>query len=297
MVLPATAAPSAADFEHSRLGWNRAEMSATKLFQTMRVSLEVAERTGADVAADLLAPDTVPGRAPGAEVVDIRNVSDGLGRRSDIHILVKPASGEALQRTRRDSGNRNRYRIKRYDDAGVFQRTWRPDDGEESLSRERWTRVSSEWHPFPADRPDFAVTDPSAIIYLAATSALHQPGEEFEVLAYANDKLTRITVSVLPAGRIDVDYRVVGDGADGKRDESGMDTVRMSIRGRPLDGSDDGNFEFLGLRNVELFLDPETRAPLMLTGKVKVMGRVKLRLRKLEVSSSEAPRDARRSGL
>ena len=54
----------------------------------------------------------------------------------------------------------------------------------------------------------------------------------------------------------------------------------MLIRGEGVeDGDSDDEFELLGLRgDIVLHLDPATRAPLQLEGRVKIAGNAKMRL-------------------
>ncbi len=78
------------------------------------------------------------------------------------------------------------------------------------------------------------------------------------------------------------------DGGGDRTEKGEVRTVRVAIRGRPLEASDDeddNDFELLGLTNLELFLDPETRAPLMLTGRLPRFGQVAFRLERLTLGT------------
>ena len=60
-----------------------------------------------------------------------------------------------------------------------------------------------------------------------------------------------------------------------------VQALRLSLQGLPVPGGDpeDDDLELLGLRGrLELLLEPATRAPLQLSGNVKVVGAVTLRL-------------------
>jgi hypothetical protein len=56
--------------------------------------------------------------------------------------------------------------------------------------------------------------------------------------------------------------------------------LRLSLQGLPVPGGDpEDDLELLGLRGrLELLLDPATRAPLQLSGDVKIVGTVTLHL-------------------
>ena len=270
------------DFDESRVQWNAAELRASKFFLSLEVDMTLREISASAAAAQLEDSDDWRGLPPPDPVLDMSYVSDGLGRKSEVQMLFDPVHGGMLQRTTYDTGNRYRLRRYRYGSEQVLRQTRRPADGESSLPPEAWSREGGELHDLPADRPDGPVTEPAALIYLAAASGLNTPGEGFELSAWADDRLRTVSVQVLEPESIRHDYRV----ADAERittEKGEVRAVRVAIRGRPLDGEETGDddFELLGLTNLELFLDPETRAPLMLTGRLPRFGQVAFRLERL----------------
>ena len=86
---------------------------------------------------------------------------------------------------------------------------------------------------------------------------------------------------MLSPDRVKFDYRREGGEATG-RTEGKLDAIRVAIRGRPLGNGDNGELTLLGMRDVELLLDPTTRAPLELRGRVAIFGGVTFELQRLE---------------
>jgi hypothetical protein len=284
-------------FDADRVAWNEARLKASKFFLSLEVDMTLREITGEAAATELEDKDDWQGLQPPATVLDMRYVSDGLGRRSEVQMLFDPADGAMLQRTTYDTGNRYRLRRYRYGSGEVLRETRRPNAGEESLAPAAWSREGDELHDFPADRLSGPVTEPAALIYLAAASGLDTPGEGFELSAWADDRLRTVSVLVLQPESIRQDYRFADAGADDHR-KGDVEAVRVAIRGRPLDDAseaDDDDFELLGLTRLELYLDPDTRAPLMLTGRLSRFGQVAFRLERLTLgpldrTSGHAPR-------
>lgn len=264
-------------FDASRLTWRTANLSASKFFVSMTVSLDVEEFDSRSAKALLQAPPlAVPDRGD-AGYVALRYVTDGLGRSSDVELLVDSVSGAALQRVSLETGSRNKHRVYRLRDSDVLRVTNRPQENEETLRYTDWTRRSEEIYKYP-DPPSYpVVTEAGALIYLAAASSLSVPGDSFRLLALASDEFHVVEVIMAGNNSIGVEYAV--DSAQGKsRRKERVPAVRYFIRGRPLSEADGGEFRLLGLRDIELFVDPQTRAPLQLRGRVDVFGRVKFQL-------------------
>ena len=275
-------AHGSAGFDEGRVRWNAAELRASKFFLSLEVDMTLREISASTAAAQLEDTADWQGLPPPDPVLDMSYVSDGLGRRSQVQMLFDATDGAMLQRSTYDTGNRYRLRRYRYGSDQVLRQTRRPADGETSLPPEAWSREGGELHDFPADRPDGPVTEPAALIYLAAASGLDTPGEGFELSAWADDRLRTVSVEVLEPETIRHDYRVADAGRI-TTEKGETRAIRVAIRGRPLGAAETGDddFELLGLTNLELFLDPQTRAPLMLTGRLPRFGQVAFRLERL----------------
>lgn len=264
-------------FDPSRLSWRTANLSASKFFVSMTVSLDVEEMDASGVQALLQAPPLIAPDRDEAGYAALRYVTEGLGRSSNVELLVDAASGTALQRTSLETGSRNKHRVYRLRDPDVLRVTNRPQEGEEALPYTEWTRRSEEIYAYPDPRPYPVVTEAGALIYLTAASSLSVPGDSFKLLALASDEFHEVEVIMAGKNATGVDFIV--DSAQGttRRDEK-IPALRYFIRGRPLGQEEGGEFRLLGLSDIELFLDPATRAPLQLRGRVDVFGRVKFQL-------------------
>jgi hypothetical protein len=248
----------------------------------MSVSLGI-ERLDRDRAASLLTapPRSIP-VGTGSEFAVLRYLTDGLGRRNDVELLIDARSGEALQRTSLETGSRHKHRVYRLRDADVLRITNRPLEGEESLDSADWSRRSEEIYAYPDMTPGEPVTEAGALIYLAAAASLSLPGDTFRILALASDEFYEVEVVRAGDNPIGVDYVVKSAGGTTRRTEK-IPAVRLLIRGRPIGSTDDDEFRLLGLHDIELFVDPRTRAPLQLRGSVEIFGEVKFQLDSLTI--------------
>ena len=280
---PAARAAEPPAFDRSRIDWHHAELEAHKLFRSMRVEIAVRRPDPGDVAASLVADDGHALLAPGEHVAALSYLTDGLGRRNAIDMLIEPGSGQVLQRISSESGKRLKYRVYRFGREGALRRTARPAQGEEDTAPEAWSDRTQQWFPFPADRDGAPVTESSALVYLVAISKLERPGDRFEVDVFSssNETITRIVAEALAPDRVNFDYRLEQPGAGSSERRGRAEAIRVSIRDAGSGGDD--VLELFGMQNVELLLDPVTRAPLTLQGRVGIFGGVTFELKRLEL--------------
>ena len=271
-----------ADLDPARIGWSRVDMSASKMLLSMRVTVDMNHSADPLPKGSLRNP--LKGQpVPTSGMVTTMNFdSEGLGRRSVVELLLNSANGAALQRSSDDSGSKQRRRIYRFTDSGAYRWTWKPMSGEEDHPADSWSDQESEMRVYSAHASHGPVTDAGALIYLVAASGVEKPGDYFEVLAFSSssDEVQRVRVELVAVERGKVNYKEVT--TSGKiRHKKRLELLRIRIAGVPGDSSKGEEFELLGLQQVELLIDPVSRAPLELSGKVPFFGRVTFSLDEL----------------
>ncbi|MEQ1802361.1 MAG: hypothetical protein ABL989_10590 [Gammaproteobacteria bacterium] len=280
----AVAAPtaSAAAFDPSRVGWSEIRMTASKLFITAEARLTLRTVPGAAVVPDLLA---VPAGqftplVPDTDVMELLYDTRGAGRVSRLTLLMDPRSGAALQRTQHDQQGKQRLRTYRFGVEGAYQRTfWPANAAEKALMPARWTETTEGLRAYPIPPAGRPVVEPTGLLYAVAAASLDKPGDALEVLVFRRRDTQVVRIEVLPPKDVSVRYDELWP--KGAVQRSGkVRPLRLSLQGLPVPGSDpDEDLELLGLRGrLELLLDPATRAPLQLSGNVKIVGSVTLRL-------------------
>ena len=267
-----------------QVGWSAVHLHGSRLFLSVDAHVRLQRRPLVAVANSLLAAPSGHPVEPGAEVMEVSYWTRVVNRQSEIVLLMDPWSGAALQRTQHDSQGRLRQRTYRYAREGAFLLTRWPEAGEEGLPPEDWSVVEEGFRPYPVALDGQVVSEPTGLFYLIAASALAAPGDRAEFLVYSRRNLHRVWVLVTEPRRISTDFdRLRGD--QRSRQRGSLSAPRLLIRGETLgEEEDDDEFELLGLRgDLELYLDPESRAPLQLGGNVKLLGRVTLRARTVEM--------------
>jgi hypothetical protein len=281
LISPANAEPAQDLLDPQRIAWSEVQLEASKLFMSADAVLRPSLVPTGNISETLMTPGEGNAVQPGRETMELAAITNGFSRHTEVSLLLNPVSGAAIQRVSTDSGNKNRFRIYRFTDAGAYHRTRWPRKGEEKKPPEEWSEQTEGLRPYPTNQASENVTESTGLIYVAAASDLNQPGDQMKILTYARSHLYRVSLVVAEPVRITVDYQETKAGKTVGR-KSKLSPLRILIRGEPAENGDEKDeFEMLGLKgDIELLLEPETRLPLQLNGNVKIVGRVSFRLRK-----------------
>jgi hypothetical protein len=278
------AAPLQGQLRPAAVPWTSLEFGARKMGFSMTANLALGSSAAAS-APSLVAPGEGTPLQPTGTVESLRMRTSFVGRNSDATTLFDPTTARAFQQVQIDSGKRQRFRVNRYCEQGVFTLRRTPEKGEEKLPHERWTKASQNWEEYPAwAGEDLLVADASTLFYVAAAAPLARPGDRHQVPVLAKGNLILVELTVLGTQSVKVDYESVAGGT-GSRVKRAVDALRVSLDAQHLDpDSTEGDLELMGLQgDVELLLDPETRLPLEFSGRVPVAGKVTVRLVRAEV--------------
>ncbi len=285
-VSTAVTAGNTADYslDPARIGWSSVLFKATKFLVSISSTVSVSDVTETELEKLLIDPGQGIGIEPNGQVQELFLEAHGLGRNSHMSLLLNSNSGAALQRTSHNSGNGLRLRIYRFTDIGAYQKTWRPaNNREEKLPEDRWpewSQRSEDIRPYPEDGRFPIITEPGGLFYIIGAANLDAPGDRYEIPAYFRGQVVILVADVAGREFIDVDYedQTLSTTVKGKKQ-----AIVVNIRGRDIDGEGEDNFfELLGLHgDIVMHVDPDTRAPLQLIGKVRIVGQVIMRLQTL----------------
>ncbi len=273
----------ATELDPDRIGWSALQFRAKKFFMTVNANVAIAALDATSVATQLITVNTGKEVQPEGPQRMLSLETTAFGRLSQVNLILNADNGAALQRTSHDSGSRYRHRVYRFTDRGAYQKTrWPVGKIEEQLPADQWPLWSEEkedLRPYPESVVDAVITDPSGLLYIVSAAPLYEPGDAIEILTYARKHVHRVQISVINTESIKLKYRF-NDGTKSEKRTHAQQAIRMLIHGKGIEDDDSGNeFELLGLRgDIVLHLDPVTRAPLQLEGRVKIAGRTKMRL-------------------
>ena len=175
-----------------------------------------------------------------------------------------------------------RYHRKTYTPTahGLLLDMLEPASGSESrLAPGRWTREARSFTPYPRGLAEGAViTGPIGLLYAASAASLTSPGDALTVLVFVQTHVEQVTLRVDRVETVALDFQESSGSAVRDVHEQ-LSALRLVASSRPVDPSSESAFRIFGLGgDVELLWDPVRRLPVEITGSVKVLGRVHVRL-------------------
>jgi hypothetical protein len=285
-LVPGLAGAGITTLDPARVGWSEIRMTASKFFLSAESRLALRTVTGETVTPDLLVvtDQHFTPLVPGAVVLELIYDTRGAGRKSRLTLLMDPVTGAAIQRVQHDQDRKPRFRTYRFGVEGAYHRTfWPATASEKSLQPKDWTRTSEGLRAYPVPPGKQPVIEPTGLLYAIAAASLDKLGDTADMLVFRRRDTQTVRITVLPSRELSVSYDEVWPTGT-IRQNGKVKPLRLSLRGLPVPGGDpeDDDLELLGLRGqLELLLDPATRAPLQLSGDVKILGKVTLRLAEL----------------
>lgn len=192
----------------------------------------------------------------------------------DVHtqLWLDPNTASALQRLRLnlDKGD-ERYRVYRFTREGVYRIRKNPRDGEADKPPAQWTNIKNTFYDYSTLPPDgMVVTEPTALFYIASVTTLSQPGEQFRLVGFFDDRLHFITVRLDGFESISSNFKIRH--SDGTNSITGeRQALRLAVTSTALDGKD-SDLSLIGLKGkLRILVDKELRIPLELRGKIKAL--------------------------
>lgn len=282
-VLAAGFAQADGTLEPQRARWSSLEFTATKLLLSAQAQVSARIVPAATVAPILVTTPVGRPVAPGTQVLELIYRASGFGRESVTTLWADPGSGAMLQQVQSDENGRLRQRTYRFTDIGAYHYTRRPADrGEESLQPQEWTELSEGLRSFSTDGKDQPpVTAATTLLWMVSAAQLAHAGDRLDALTFSRRHLNRVTIEVTGRRGTDVNYIEQQPAAAPRQRRGKLDALVLRLQGRPLGArpENDEPFELLGLSgDLELLLDPETRVPLQLRGRIRIAGDVTVRL-------------------
>ena len=144
---------------------------------------------------------------------------------------------------------------------------------------ERWTKRTDSVSLFPQALPQgSAVTGPAGLLYAVSSANLRAPGDSMTIHVLVQTHVERVTVRVENTEPADVTFEQ-SQGGEGVAVREQVTALRLVARSHPVEPDAASAFRIFGLEgDVEILWDAAQRLPLEISGHVKVIGEVTVRL-------------------
>jgi hypothetical protein len=267
-----------------QVAWRGLTLRAAKLGLSTSADLDLELVSSAAATRALNAPGRGHALQPRGDTTAVLTLNHSFLRRStSTRVWFDPETGQALQRLHLESGRRVRRKTFRYTTDGVDYLRRSPDTGEEGLHHSRWRHTGTDFYPFPDGMTGRPVVEPASLFYLASACAIAAPGQSLTVPTFTRKRFDATVLEFVERRSLSVSYTEAS--ADGEREVRGRaEAVCLGLRAQTLDGGESDPLRLMGLQgNLELCLDAGTRIPLQLTGRFRIVGRVRARLTRVDL--------------
>ncbi len=284
--VPADLSSVQLQLDPDRVQWRYLKLKARKflLTATSEAWLDLVDLD--QVESEIITPEQGAGVAPEPRLVRMQSTTRFFGRKSVMKLLMNPSNGRAVQEALdHRGGDRTKHRIFRYTDTGIFVLTYRPmNEAENDLPWPDWTRISPEWRTIEKQAYGLPIVLPFGLLYVVGAADIAPGKPPARLLSISDRKITYLELVAYAARPRTVDFML--NGPDGTRRCKGrLPAIRIGIRGQPVDPTLDTRFEFLGLeKDIQIYIEPETRIVLEVSGKAPIVGHLVIRTKEATVT-------------
>ncbi len=270
-------------FDPANITWSQLSLKASKFGLSLKADVSLRHVNDKEIKADLVQADQGEAIEPGKGKVYLLKLSSRSTKKINTQLWFSADTASALQRIRFDETKGDeRYRVYRYTREGIFRINKKPAAGEESESHNKWTDTGTLFQAFTqADIGGMIVTEPLSLLYIGSVASLENNGDSLQVLAFFDDRLHVIDMTLTGINTVDADFEVLQQGVL-RRIKGKRDTVQLLLSSRSFDKKNSkSELTLAGLKGkIKLLIDKELRVPVELRGSVGFAGSVKLRLKK-----------------
>ncbi|MGD8887809.1 MAG: hypothetical protein PVF53_05300 [Desulfobacterales bacterium] len=291
---PATSQMGAAAkrFDAHPVSWKRLLYKAKNIFGNVTTEVQL-EFLPAGMIGDLLikTPQGAPFQPLGQHIGSIMvrsNINPLIGANSEIvsDSLFNLNDARALRRIRQLKGKEYWQKTYRFTQSGVYRLRKRPNDPDETLQDlAQWTDTRESFYPYDlTGHGCLQVMEPSTLLYIISSAGLFGEGEILNLCVFNKKQLHNLQVRELGLQRLKMSYKEVFALNKVINKEGKFKTFKISMRSRPLVAENETAeaFSFLGLKGeIEFFLDPVSRIPVQICGRIPYVGRLEFKLNKV----------------
>ena len=264
----------------SRVDWTSLSYKTRVLFFGMNIDVQMNQIPLATSKAALVTPKYGEGAMPQTDPsfrIDLNTKI--LGRKSFIRLWFDP-DGSAFQRTQTDTGKKHRVKTYRILKNGFYSFQAKPKEGEEKLPPNEWTDIGEGNNKFNKLPPTGTIiTEPTALYYLVSASPLNMPGDKFEQYIFTKHGIYKLDLHAIDYQNIEVNFKSNQSGKKNTVYNDEFRTLHIRMNGVAIDPASQDDFDLLGLKgDIDLYLDPETRVLVQISGKIDIVGYTDIKL-------------------
>lgn len=274
----------AADYDLANFKPATLHYKASKFFVSAETQVQQRLIPSEQAVGQLLPLSQEEGRMPNQDKIILQTLKTNvMGQQSQIETWLNPDAG-ILQRSSLYTGRKNWFRTYRYISTGAYSVKRQPaSKAEQNLPHTQWSNVSTNFYQLEDVTLKHPLSETEALFYLISVAQLDKPGDQLQLPIFDKDEVISLTVVVEKVVPLTVDFKEITDQGE-KRVSGKRNVLRARLNARPLgEQSNAKDFQFLGYNgDVQLYIDPERRVIVQMSGKYDYLGNVDIRLQQLD---------------
>lgn len=273
--------------------WNSLTFKSDNFLGTTTTEARLAEVPVDEIEGMLIAsPQGLVLKPSGTKVfiVTINSTIDPLIGSDELlvtRLWFAPQEATALQRVRLRKGKEKWEKTYRWTENGVYRLRIKPKGAdEEELPIERWTNVENSFYPYDLDQSKCGpVSGPSALLYVVSATDLAVGDQPLHLCVFNKKQLHLVRVRAEKHQFLKIDYLEKSQHKEIRKNGK-AEVIKISVTSRSLfaDEVKAEPFSFLGLKgDFYIYVDKVSKIPVQVSGNISGLGKVKIRLHRVEL--------------
>ena len=202
-------------------------------------------------------------------------------------VWFDPRDATALGRIRLRQGEDDFKKIYRFTQQGVFRHRIEPkNDQEARQDPDKWTDVRDTFYAYNLTQLGCAtISDRLLLIYIAAAVEQFENNQPFILCIFGKRQLFQVQLKSAGFHSVKINFIETKQKIQNKR-QGEVKAQKILLEALPLESDLDKveNFSFLGFhKNIALYIDPNSKVPLQISGDIPVAGKSNLKLHEVDL--------------
>ena len=280
VLLPPLANAGITGMTPANVKWKSLHYTASRGIATLTVDITLNELTHNALIANTTAREGLPALAVPTGPVWALQSSIHLQHlfgdySTNDRLWFQPGNAAVVEREKHRKGSKQYIKSYRYDGQATHRLRIRPDGKHQRKKpTTQWSDRDHSIYPYGNARKSCkVVSEPGALFYIAAAHDFSD-GKAVQLCVFSDSALFHMNIKPVGRQTIKVNYALT-QGSRTRQITGNANALRLSIKAKRLPGfANNADFEVLDFKGDQtLFIDPELRIPLRISGSLQGMGR------------------------
>jgi hypothetical protein len=281
------------NFDVNRVPWVHLAYGAKNFSVEVTTTVQLKSLPAADVEAVLeesFQKVSLGTSNPEPYQITVNKIVDSIFRspvKTVNQVWFNPQDATALGRIRLRRGKDDFKKVYRFTKQGVFRHRREPKDKQETLGEpEKWTDVKDTFYAYNLTKlgcPN--VSERLLLIYIASAAEISKSNQILSFCVFGKRQLFDVRLRPEGLHSLKINFTEKTKQREVRR-QGQVKALKIALEAQPLESDLEEleSFSFLGFHEeIAIFIDPATNLPIQLSGKIPKIGKVTIKLRKVQL--------------